>query len=172
MEPAAGPPPGPPERPSAPDWLSGAWWRTRLVLDGRVVRHAGIAVWVHDGASFLDLRGPGPTGLCGPRIFAGTTSWAAPHLRWHHRFDSVAGVEDLDVGRVVLRNGGELVATGVFPGPDGSLSYRERWDRLLGPSDVTVRVDASGVHATSSRPLPLEIRLHLPSHPQQRQREH
>ncbi|MFC0081261.1 hypothetical protein ACFFRE_03685 [Aciditerrimonas ferrireducens] len=153
-----------------PDWLSGAWWRTRLVIAGRVVRHAGTALWLQDGTSFLDLRGPGPTGLDGPRIFAGRTSWAPPHLRWHHLLDSLPA-DDPDVGRIARRDDQVLVESGIFPGPEGTLAYRERWERLLGPDELSIRLDDQGVLVRAARPLPLELRVFVPAAARPRARD-
>jgi hypothetical protein len=153
-----------------PNWLSGAWWRTRLVIGGRVVRHAGTALWLQDGASYVDLRGPGPTGLDGPRIFAGRTSWAAPHLRWHHLLDSLPA-SDPDLGRIARRGDQVLVESGVFPGPEGVLAYRERWERLLPPDGVRIRLDDQGVLVSTAWPLPLELRVFPPPEARPRARD-
>jgi hypothetical protein len=143
---------------TAPVWVSGAWWRTRLVIDGRVVRHPGPALWLQDGDCYVDLRGPGPSPLDGPRVFAGTTAWSAPYLRWFHEADSVPGRHD-DVGRLARRGDVALVESGVVRTATGTVPYRERWERVAGEGRVTVRRVGDGFLARAEVPLPLELRV-------------
>lgn len=155
-------------RAEVPSWLSGGWQRSRLVIAGRVVRRAGCALWLQDSSSFVDLRGPGPTGLDGPRIFAGRTTWASPELRWHHLLDSLREADTEDVGRITRRDDQVLVESGLFPGPDGPIAYRERWERLLRPDEVAIRIDSDGVLVHAGRPLPMELRIPPTGFPQAR----
>lgn len=143
---------------ASPRWVSGAWWRTRLVLDGRVVRHPGPALWLQDGDCYVDLRGPGPSPLDGPRVFAGTTSWSAPHLRWHHVSDSAFG-DHADIGRLARRGDETLVETGVVRTGLGSVSYRERWERVATSSAVTIEQRGTAFVVRTDRPLLLELRI-------------
>jgi len=146
---------------AVPDWLRGAWWRTRLVVDGRVVRRPGPALWVQDGDRFVDLRGPGPSVLDGPRVMAGTVSWEPPHLRWHHAVDSAGDGGD-DVGRLVRRGDRVMIETGVVASTRGLVPYRERWERLDGPTPPSIRLDANRFVVRADTPLPLELHIAAP----------
>jgi hypothetical protein len=150
--------------PSVPNWLSGAWWRTRLVVDGRVVRRPGPALWVQDGERFVDLRGPGSGALDGPRVMAGTVSWDPPLLWWHHAVDSAPEERD-DIGRILRRGDRVLVETGLVGSAHGPVPYRERWERLDGPIRPSVRRDRRGFVVRTATPLPLELRIEAPPTP-------
>lgn len=149
---------------SAPNWLSGAWWRTRLVVDGRVVHRPGPALWVQDGERFVDLRGPGSGALDGPRVMAGTVSWDPPLLWWHHAVDSAPEGRD-DIGRILRRGDRVLVESGLVASAHGPVPYRERWERLDGPIRPSVRRDRRGFVVRTATPVPLELRIEAPPTP-------
>jgi hypothetical protein len=156
--------PEPTSSPAVPDWLQGAWWRTRVVVDGRVVRRPGPALWIQDGERFVDLRGPGPSALDGPRVMAGTVTWEPPHLRWHHAVDS-AGDSGDDVGRLLRRGEQVVVETGTLAAAGGTVPYRERWERLAGQERPSIRLDDRGFVVTADTPLRLELRIDVPDPP-------
>lgn len=143
---------------TVPDWLNGAWWRTRAVVDGRVVHRPGPALWVQDGQQFVDVRGPGPSPLDGPRVVAGVVSWEPPFLRWHHVVDSAPEDRD-DVARIARRGETILLENGMMTTARGSVAYHERWQRLGAEHAPTVRRDQAGFVVLVAAPLPLELRI-------------
>lgn len=118
-----------------PERFRGAWRRVSLAVDGSAPAEHADVVWLQTERTYADLRIPryGYGDIVAPMSFAGTTSWAAPFLRWSHDLDLDRGrpPADGDVGRVRW-DGDDLVETGQVTEGGRAVPYTEVWRRVAG----------------------------------------
>jgi hypothetical protein len=110
-----------------PEWVSGAWRRVSIAIDGEAPIENADVVWLQAGDAYADLRIPRHDDVAAVS-FAGETRWDEPRLRWAHHLD-LAREESDDVGVLDLQ-GDDLVETGSTVADGREVEYVERWRRL------------------------------------------
>ena len=149
--------PAPTPSDATPRSLTGVWQRRSLSIDGGPAHEVATVLWLQVGRHYLDIRATDRPGLLsGPGVFAGTTTWRAPSLTWHHHLDSAhverggsgPATDEIAADTAVLTlSGGTVVERGSFTQAGRTISYVEVWRRLAGPGDIAVAT-AHGSYAT------------------------
>lgn len=115
-----------------PALYAGLWRRRSLAIGDGLPSEPAEVHWIQWGDRFIDLRSPRPrqppSPLCGPGMFAGTTTWTNRVLTWHHELDSDSG-GGADAG-VVSWHGPQLVERGTATIDGVPTPYVEVWERM------------------------------------------
>lgn len=127
-----------------PPEFTGAWRRHSLTLGDGEPHEPQRVVWIQADAAFADLRLPVAAGA-DTNCFAGTTTWDAPRLHWHHDvgLDPPGSADEGDVEW----DGDALVERGVFVIEGEPTPYVEVWRRDPGSEGQRLAmevVEASG----------------------------
>jgi hypothetical protein len=138
--------------------MRGVWRRRSIAIDGGPPAKSARVLWLQATEAFADLRVP--IDRAEPiEAFAGTTTWAAPRLTWHHTVDWNGGFAGYDCGDITWQEGA-LVERGLFTDGERTRVYEEIWDRVdddvpcivLGGRDaVVVRVGAFSLAVRDDR---------------------